>query len=581
MLSDGESDGKGKSTSLLNAGEWAMEESVVLNSEEGGTPELNPLSIDPPTPTKTSEKAKDLIHDGARSKRPANEVYDTVEYMLDLGGCMKKEKSRINKLICTLTEDMCPVEELSIFFTYLQALLTTLLSPVASFAENKEMDDESPIVTMIGNHIMRDIVDASRASLKSYHKASSGKRLGIKKGSFLRRKSTPAASLNRRLSCHSLMLHDTTSCDVVVKSFGTAFTGGDDAPHKAVDKRKQRPASRIDRAGSATPTPLPSYDTTPPSAPVHPPKRNNLQRKASMQVEGRIKYPPFDDLFSMKYFDIIIETVCVVLCVKYEHQLMELSTEGEDSGVRRAAEWITARFLDEFYNDGIDPQQALCEQLVLCAEGLAIEDGSYVWRRCGNVDQNVIAVVWGEAPEDVLAGVLKSKDEGHTWYEWGMFAQPGVRTPDGRLFTSPRLNPLQYRYRLAPACIASSLELRNTNTAPLRAPSFLLTRPGATMAAPNGGTFEGITLSEPPEGSEHKGGNLGRPKSTRHKQPRVVVEEPPLSPDDSYCDTDLYAWSFEEALRQQRENEGNDGYNQLESSQNSSKGKCLPCCAVA
>eukprot|EP01059_Diplonema_ambulator_P023610 TRINITY_DN3912_c0_g1_i15.p1 TRINITY_DN3912_c0_g1~~TRINITY_DN3912_c0_g1_i15.p1 ORF type:complete len:597 (+),score=90.05 TRINITY_DN3912_c0_g1_i15:469-2259(+) len=550
----------------VTTGEWTMEESVMLPSEEESVC-VNTVRHDEGNPLER------VLHVRA-SKRPTDEVQDTVDYMLGLGGS-KKVKGQVDRLVATLVEDRCPFVELSMFYSYLQALLTTLLSPVASFAENKDLDEESPIAVLVDDSIMKDIIGASKTSLRMYKRASSN---GGKFKGFLRRKSTPAApvgsSLNRRLSCHSPMLHDKTCSDEVVKSFGEAFTIGDDSPtHRGISPTKHRPDSRIDRANSCLnlEIPLPKYSATPPTASLQPtpPAKDHLRRKASMQIDG-IK--PYEDLFSMKYFDIIIETICVVMCVKYEHQLMELSTHGEACGVRRAAEWITARFLDEFYNDGIDPSQALCEQLVLCAEGLAKEEGEFVWRRCSAVDQNVMGVVWGDPPEDVLAGILETKVNGSVWYEWGMFTQPGVRTPDGRLFTSPRLNPLQYRYRLAlPSLSASAtLSLRNTHTAPLRAPSFLLTRPGAHLTEPDGGTFVGITLSCPPEGSDHKGSNLSRPRATRKPLPQ------PVQQDGAYCDIDLYAWSFEESLRQQREQSKNEGYSQLESSR---RQRC--CCVIS
>ena len=556
--------------------QWVFD-ATVISSDNDESQSENPLRIPSPSPGAVS-----------RMKRPTREVLASVDHIFNLRDAHKKVKSRIHNIAGSLLENQCPVPELMIFYSYLQALLSTMMTPIAGFAEGKEQPD-NPIVMMLEPSVINDTIAAAKVSLKSFHDHCAKNRTFLPK--FVsRRKSAAAASpvMHRRLSCRASMLplpHRNSICSEapdLTKSFSEAFTEG----HVQADennKPKRRPDTRIDRVSSSSATPV----TTPRPirASLDPNSSLRMGPTRSHSICGVTTHQIMDtsQLDLMQYFDIIIETICAVLCVKFERQLMELTIDGDASGVRRAAEWIAARMLDELYNDGIDPLQALDTQLMLCAEGLALEDGQYVWRRASVVDQEVMAVVWGiDPPADILDGLLCSKDH-HLWYEWGAFAQPGIRTPEGRLYTSPRLNPLQYRYRLGTAAMVESLQLRNTSQTPLRAPSFLHVRPGEQLA---GDSQFGITLSAPPEGSEHRGVNVPkphiRPSSSAGRafleakyRERYGAEEDDY--EDTYVvtlfilrfctvidtnkrisnsDTDLYAWSFEEALKAQRESEG-------------------------
>jgi len=244
-------------------------------------------------------------------------------------------------------------------------------------------------------------------------------------------------------------------------------------------------------------------------------------------------------LSTLQYFDIIVETLCVVLCIKYEDQLIELTHEGDLAGAKRAAEWATARIIDEFFNEGIDPELPLCEQLILCLEGLAIEEGEVCWRRAACVDPDVAMVVWGvDLPEDVAGMTLQRRNTKVTWYEWGAFAQPGIRCADSSHWTGPRLNPHTYGWRLGTKELAQKIGLRQhdgvqTN---FRLPSFMADRPGESLVDPasvmitvdaprrvdsmsSGAAsppvpasgLPALTLSSPPEGSTHTGGAKRKP----------------------------------------------------------------------
>ncbi|KAJ9454514.1 hypothetical protein DIPPA_04642 [Diplonema papillatum] len=619
---------RGNRESRLIGDEW---EGMALVASEDGDPygenlDENPLKVlaarsSPATRSQVSGCfSPPPLPAVPRSKRPTKEVINTVDHIFALQTGGKRYRSRIHTLVSSLVNDTCPMSELATFYAYLQALLTTLFAPFATYADSKDkaVDESNPISYMMGAPIMNDVVAAARFSLKEYHFNNvKGPMSNLQNkvlsgiGSF-RRKSLPPES--RRLSCHMQLVGvgggsfnssgEPTSPVSVVESFAGAFTEGN-VPNEEHKPVKRRPDSRIDRRASDASAPtLPKYPHSPnhgldstvsSTIPLHSKRSgenlsrhvsgfdSSLSHYASPARAGSLTAAYLGSSFqtssngaaaalsAAQFFDIIIETICVVLTIKYEHQLMELTVDGEGSGVRRAAEWVAARILDEMYNDGIDRSQPLCGQLILCAEGLAYEDGKYVWRHSSTVGSEVMAVVWGEPPEDVLEGRLELKqDDGMGWYEWGCFTQPGIRTPDGRLFTGPKLNPLQYRYRLAPLHMVDSLSLRNTNTAPLRAPSFLAHRPGACVQSSSGDVFSGITLSAPPEGSEHRGGTIPRPHirpqspgSMQELEKKYLARYGGAQAEDAYCDTDLYNWSFEEALQQQREGEKRSSYNSM------------------
>eukprot|EP01061_Rhynchopus_euleeides_P023968 TRINITY_DN38780_c0_g1_i1.p1 TRINITY_DN38780_c0_g1~~TRINITY_DN38780_c0_g1_i1.p1 ORF type:complete len:643 (+),score=187.81 TRINITY_DN38780_c0_g1_i1:96-1931(+) len=580
-------------------GNWRLEGTICVTSEGGEDDDhFNPLRV--PSPARDKESS---LGGGPMSafQRPTNEVFSTVSRYFHLKEGPRKVHNHVLSLTSCLVEDSCPVPELSMFFTYLKALLCKLF---AGIVDTETPEEENPLASLLENSVVQDIMGAARVSLREYHQHSKKKKRSVlmTRPSFLRRKTSSPnpCTKGRKLSCYTPRNGRDDK-----HSLGAAFAGAT-LPSGNGDKGpKRRPDSRIDRSHStsmasslflpthsmrndrtATPPPMDSGAISPRTM------MSSLRRRVSAQCGTPALSPSINqssvslvceppDESITQYFDIIIETACVILTVKYEHQIMELTVDGEDCGVRRSAEWLAARMLDEMYNDGIDPQQALCTQLVLVAEGLALEEGEYVWRHCGSVDQEVMYVVWGEPPEDVLAGRLKIKsvggDPGDAWYEWGAFAQPGIRTPDGQLFTGPRLNPLLYRYRLATLDVAESLNLTDTRRAPLRAPSFLHTRPGEKMANNTGEEFTGITLSAPPEGSEHKGGTIPRP----HIRPpslnaQIALEEKYIQryAPDAYCDTEVYELSLEEAIRQQHR--GGEYENMSRSEDRS-----CPCCTIS
>ncbi|KAJ9451398.1 hypothetical protein DIPPA_16992 [Diplonema papillatum] len=268
-------------------------------------------------------------------------------------------------------------------------------------------------------------------------------------------------------------------------------------------------------------------------------------------------------LTTLQFFQVVLQTLSAVLCVKYEEQLMELTCDGEDSGVVRLAEWVTARIVDELFHEGIDPSQPLDLQLVHCIEGIAFEDNSFHWRKQTGIEQEVLEAVWGEdLPADVLHRGLQRKPQaggnpapaasgsthlnenyqpkksrrGQSWFEWGVLLQPGVRTATGKLFTGPRLNPLTYKFRVAGETMAWQLGLNElVDDSALRAPSYFDARPGAKLisscsdgnSCPEGAVrspanpmVPGLTLSAPPEGSSHRGANKQKP----HIKPRDPQE---------------------------------------------------------
>ena len=542
-------------------GQWRLEGTICVTSEGGDDIDdnFNPLRV--PSPTRDRESS---CGGGVSSfQRPTGEVFTTITRFFNLNHAPKKLANHITSLTACLVEDTCPVPELSMFFTYLKALLCKLF---AGIVDTETPEEENPLASLLEPSVVQDIIASARVSLRSYHKQSRTKKTNIiKRPSYFRRKTSSPnpSSKGRKLSCYT-----PRNVGPDKHNLGAAFSGVTlPASLNSEKAPKRRPDSRIDRTQSnsmASSLFLPTQSmrrdrasSTPPPLENNSPRHatfSSLRRRVSAQVgAGTPALSPSVNQSSMsivepdesvtQYFDIIIETICVILAVKYEHQIMELTVDGEDCGVRRSAEWLAARMLDEMYNDGIDATQALCTQMVLVAEGLALEDGEYVWRHCSTVDTEVMYVVWGDPPEDVLAGSLKIKSEvegGDAWYEWGAFAQPGIRTPDGQLFTGPRLNPLLYRYRLATYEVADSLCLTDTQAAPLRAPSFLQRRPGQQILNTTGEQFEGITLSAPPEGSAHKGGTIPRP----HIRPQSIhaqleLEEKYLQryASDQYCDT--------------------------------------------
>lgn len=297
------------------------------------------------------------------------------------------------------------------------------------------------------------------------------------------------------------------------KSLGTAVSSDPGTPVKGAvsppDQSRCLTPSRAKHGGSSSrgyPSPGGSYVSGDPD-------RAALEKRLA-------------SLTTLQYFDIIVETLACLLSAKYEHQLRQLSHDGECSGVKRFAEWVTARVVDEMHHDGIDPSLPLDTQLMLCAEGIALEDGVYMWRRPSEaVDEAVLATVWGtELPQDIRDGTLECKDRQRTWFEWGALTKPGLITADGVHHTSPRLNPLEYGFRLAsPALVASLSQLtRIRDPGDLRTASFLCARPGMRLlgaahagaagdADLGGGALPVLTLSVAPEGSEHKGGNKPKP----------------------------------------------------------------------
>eukprot|EP00756_Hemistasia_phaeocysticola_P063378 Hpha_TRINITY_DN6850_c0_g1::TRINITY_DN6850_c0_g1_i1::g.46262::m.46262 len=142
-------------------------------------------------------------------------------------------------------------------------------------------------------------------------------------------------------------------------------------------------------------------------------------RAAHMELEKRLA-----SLSTLQYFDVIVETLGSLLCVKYEEQIRSLTHEGETSGARRLAEWVTARVVEEMFNDGIDPSLPLDIQLLYCIEGFAVEEGVYHWRTNGEIDPAVAAAVWGTfTPADVREGLIETMDPARVWYEWGVFTK--------------------------------------------------------------------------------------------------------------------------------------------------------------
>eukprot|EP00755_Sulcionema_specki_P034985 Sspe_Gene.104017::Locus_79898_Transcript_1_3_Confidence_0.400_Length_2151::g.104017::m.104017 len=490
-----------------------------------------------------------------RTRRPTEEVLCTIDTIFDLHHGSRKLRTHIHAVVTSLMECECPYQELSVFDCHLQALLGTLFSQVAEYCDGLPEEGAGEEAQVLGGLVttsmVQDIISASRLSLRLYHAhCTTLRKKNVKRGNTLhiiRRGSTSSPIMmdqGRRLSCQD-------SCSSfgnkgVASTFVAAFTEGSlGSPPPLPSSPKRRPDTRIDRGqgngslceGSVSHNLSPTLPSTRRASFSDALLLSRAASAAHLRPLGAShgsnpmnSAPELDaklaDLSTLQYFDIIVETIAIVLCVKYENQLHQLTHDGETAGAKRAAEWITARIVDELYNDGIDPSLPLCTQLILCAEGLALEDNQYVWRRASSVDPDVMAMVWGaQLPSDVVEGTLETKDKSRPWFEWGTFAQPGLRTPDGRLYTGPRLNPLQYGYRLGTVAMGEGLGLRNIENSPLRAPSFLSQRPGACLLNQSQGSFDtnhlaaplpGLTLSAPPEGSAHRGGTHTKP----HIRPR-------------------------------------------------------------
>eukprot|EP01065_Artemidia_motanka_P045472 TRINITY_DN6698_c0_g1_i1.p1 TRINITY_DN6698_c0_g1~~TRINITY_DN6698_c0_g1_i1.p1 ORF type:complete len:812 (+),score=133.83 TRINITY_DN6698_c0_g1_i1:91-2526(+) len=494
--------------------------------------------------------------------------------------------------------------------------------------------------------IMVDIVSASRLSLRSYHEHSQNLRQrGASRGRARRGRGnvSPKAGVawrKRELSSLAVPALRTRQGSIA-SSFSAAFTEGSVQMSSAMTP-KRRPDTRIDRGPQQSPAdpslPLPGSQlgpvrgrqerspaqshltpsfasqtmfapgttcTTSPNGSMckqheSPSTCHSISRPAWQRTSSRLSKPPgspasattgqdleriLERLSTLQYFDIIVETLCVVLCIKYEEQLTQLTTDGDTAGAKRAAEWVTARIIDEFYNDGIDPTQPLCQQLILCAEGLALEEGEICWRRAAGVDPDVAMVVWGfELPDDVGGMTLKRKDTSSVWFEWGTFAQPGIQCADGSHWSGPRLNPHTYAWRLGARELAEKLGLRRVDPdGDARLPSFLAERPGASLldsASPTVYRDDGarsaaatsnrlrdmqqagvpnLTLSAPPEGSSHVGGTKRKPhirpadpasrrELERRYRQRPMGEAPghPMLPDIPDAGEEWDEWDEEE-----------------------------------
>eukprot|EP00756_Hemistasia_phaeocysticola_P025956 Hpha_TRINITY_DN16033_c0_g2::TRINITY_DN16033_c0_g2_i1::g.121669::m.121669 len=526
------------------------------------------------------------VRDKVKTQRPPEEVVCSVLEMLGLPGAPPSTLRRVSALVNRILEqsDQEAAPELVVFSSHLESLLGTIFAQIAeyldTFQPGERNEEECMVLSgLLHPSVMEDIVAASRLSLGSYHEhtmvlRSKGKSPRRQQGHKNISPRAGACWSRRQLSslAHPVGGPQLSSQGSTVADFMAAFSEGKvgDSGRKP---HKRRPDTRIDRDGSESPVdgslPFPpslsrTHRETPPNKHLSPsfasasPRLNHDDNNSTGGRSGGRGASPgpgggfctqrdlervLKGLSTLQYFDIIVETLCVVLCIKYEEQLIELTHEGDMAGAKRAAEWATARIIDEFFNDGIDPQLPLCKQLILCLEGLALEEGEIVCRRAAGVDPDVAMVVWGvELPDDVAGMTLQRRNTKVTWYEWGAFAQPGVRCADSSHWTGPRLNPHTYGWRLGSKELVEAIGLRaHDGGRSHRLPSFMIDRPGenlvdptsvcgitvqipqrvdsmssggaastAQVAAPATG-LPALSLSAPPEGSKHAGGAKRKP----------------------------------------------------------------------
>ena len=292
-------------------------------------------------------------------------------------------------------------------------------------------------------------------------------------------------------SCHS------------VSDAGTSDSGGErtddrgsnEAGQDAVSRRmSRRRRTTCAAAGGGTP------DT----------KEANAQ--APDNLEARLA-----SLKTLQYFDIICQTLSVLLSVVYDEQIRMLSDEGPECGALRLAEWCVCRIVGELYEDGIDPSCPLDLQLLFSIQGLVYEDDGFHHRRDTTPDFDILEAVWGEdVPGDVLDKRIGTKEScRNRWYEWGVLTKAAFITSYGALYSCARFNPAEYGFRLGPYHVIEALDLREVQKEDVskRLPSFvavrkgehLLSQAGLDMMVPN------LTLSVPPEGSSHRGSNKAKP----------------------------------------------------------------------
>ena len=246
-----------------------------------------------------------------------------------------------------------------------------------------------------------------------------------------------------------------------------------------------------------------------------------------------------DRLRTLQFFDIISQTLTHMLAFVYDWQIKRLTLEGETSGVLRLAEWCVCRIVEEMYEDGVDPSCPLDLQFLFCVQGLAFEGGAFHYRRVNPVEMEVLEAVWGEyLPVDVQEGrILTQYDQKrrkedltngeaeYKWYEWGVLTKAGFATSMNTLHTGPRLNAIEYGFRVGPHQIVESLGLNEvSDVSQLRLPSFVGKRPGQHLLS-RAGEFEipNLTLSAPPEGSSHLGSNKAKPH-IRPRNPQLCKE---------------------------------------------------------
>eukprot|EP01060_Flectonema_neradi_P005397 TRINITY_DN13593_c0_g1_i1.p1 TRINITY_DN13593_c0_g1~~TRINITY_DN13593_c0_g1_i1.p1 ORF type:complete len:635 (+),score=94.25 TRINITY_DN13593_c0_g1_i1:257-2161(+) len=511
--------------------------------------------------TMISEKTMPVYHN-VKAQRPTEEIVLSVWDQLGL--LVEKDNPLRDQIRDTVT-GICNGEaslELIKFDSQLQMLLNTLFAQIADFVDlntkgtNIQVDnvDCDVLGGLISPSTISDVVAAARESLLLYHKQSTVLREANSKMLSPWHTPTegrsPASSqgdkpkFKRRLSSvHPDIYLDpalgTESCDgsetkTVADTFVMAFQSGEHDTSTGKTAPKRRPSTRVERSdNSRSPSPSPRNDdslsVTDIDFIVSPPEQEGREPSRRSRRSSTVCPVPLDlekrlySLTTLQYFDIIAQTLSLSMCVVYEEQLLSLTTEGSTAGISRLAEWVTARIIDELSQEGIDSTLPLDTQLLHCVEGIAYEDDTYHWRRLSKLGDVVIETVWGESPpDDIVTGKINCKDETLNWFEWGVLQKPGFKTSNGRSFTGPRLNPLQYNYRLSTLSVVRLLGLNEVSvSSPIRAPSFLGKRPGESLLQDTEAiTCPGLTLSAPPEGSSHRGNHKQKP----HIRPKSPIE---------------------------------------------------------
>ena len=519
--------------------------------------------------TMISEKAMPVYHN-VKAQRPVDEIVLSVCGHLGVENENTKERQRIE----TMVMDICNGEgtqELLTFDSQLQMLLNTLFTQIADFVDrhtkgtNVQVDnvDCDVLGGLLSPATVSDVVAAARESLLLYHQQSKVLRDPPPNNGLLSpsnkqpEERSPESSpgrktpLKRRLSSvwpdkvgragsfqdptAGVETTDLSDSKTIADTFVKAFQSGANDVEKSAPKR--RPSTRVERSdlspsvspstrsncsGSVTCDDITFVFPTEQEIPETISRRS--RRKSTVcpvpiDLEKRLY-----SLTTLQYFDIIAQTLSILMCVVYEEQLLWLTTEGSTSGISRLAEWVTARIIDELSQEGIDSTVPLDVQLLHCVEGIAFEDDCYHWRRLSKIGEIVLETVWGETPPpDISTGRIECKDKSLNWYEWGVLQKPGFKDCKGQSFTGPRLNPLQYNYRLSTIPVIKQLGLNEVSVkSPVRTPSFLGQRPGESLLNKDPGavTCPGLTLSAPPEGSFHRGNHKQKP----HIRPKSPVQ---------------------------------------------------------